>query len=120
MGTLVGGQFVEVIRIVQELDSRSVAGNSTWYFIARGSGIWLSVGRLCVATTRSEFVKHVNGNRCDSVQNAGGNVLQREIVDLRSGPWGACGDSRYLRTGWLASKPCHCNPRLKLLNRQPT
>ena len=127
-------EWTEVTRIKQRMDGP----NSTWYFAARGSGIWLQMGRRCFinsSTTNGRVFSDAHLRReirttplgelrahCDTVQNLHLPMPAIEIRDLRAGPQGGgCGDGRFLRHGWWpgrAFKPCRCDESVDILNCQ--
>ena len=123
--------WYEVMRTAMSRKTTEMPGS--WYWAARGSGIWVNVGKTYVDadTGRGEaywFFSH-GGPRVAQLAAQGYDSLQFprlagtrtytgqpvnndrfELVMLRnaSNQWlcGACADD--LRAGWAHSRPCSC------------
>lgn len=122
--------WIEVLRIRQGYDLQTKA---TWYYAARGSGIWLHSGRVCWASALPGVRPGVRTNGlpwdvhlvmiarqqgCDTVQHVWPSAPALEIIDVRSAPrlGGACGNERNLRAGWHAEHVCGCDENVSVLN----
>ena len=128
--------WVEVMRTF--MDRKSTESSGSWYWHAKGSGVWLNLGRTLVehdVAARGErhyFFEH-GGTRArhlalmgfDSVQFpvlAGSRTFigkpvennRFEIVALHRyrgpGVSGTCADS--YRGGWAHGRPCNCSTKL--------
>lgn len=134
-------EWVEVIRVRQQVEYGTGA---TWYYHAPGSGVWLSLGVTCAATSLThhgrvhsapctlgktgrscfdaEIVRHGKLRNCSTVQrklSASSPAL--EIIDLRGmAPYaGVCPSNKLaaLRAGWNASLSCtHCSEVTAVVN----
>lgn len=115
--------WVEVVRGRKSDEGRF---NSTWYYAARGSGVWINVGKTTQASIRPrqkfhlEQVALARSHGFDTLQfpNAW-HLTLHEIVDLRpaarqdvTGPV-VCGNAE-LRSGWQHHRPCACRASVEI------
>jgi hypothetical protein len=119
--------WVEVMRAKKHDESWF---NSTWYYVVRGTGIWMNVGRtteMAIGAMPHHHVAQVEKARkqgFDTLQftNAWSNNLW-ELVDLRPEArqdkgLTTCGTAE-LRTGFHAQLPCACDEKARQLNCGP-
>jgi hypothetical protein len=117
--------WVEVIR-GRKLDETIF--NSTWYYVVKGSGVWLNVGRTVAMAIGMR--KKLQRMQVAEARSDGYDTLQypnswsmgmHEIVDLRPAARqeergvSTCGSAE-LRTGWRHQLPCHCDDGAELIN----
>lgn len=119
------GAWIEVLR-ARKADEASF--NSTWYYVVRGSGVWLNVGR----TASAEIGARIKHHRLQVAQarREGYETLQfanawdvgvHELVDLRPGArqdlhgLTTCGAAP-LRAGWRHGRECACVEGPELIN----
>ncbi|KAG8461155.1 hypothetical protein KFE25_002344 [Diacronema lutheri] len=119
------GAWVEVLRGRKDDEATF---NSTWYYVVRGSGVWLNVGATAHATIGARKKHHrlqVAAARAagyDTLQFANAwDVDMHELVDLRPGArqdvlgLSTCGTAP-LRTGWHHALHCACDEGAQLIN----
>ena len=128
--------WVEVMRVRW---GHAAEKHGAFYWLARGSGVWLNVGRTLVdAPGQGEQYWFRSAERLRWLQARGFDTIQFptsvsnarspmpnsrfELVDLRSGSGGLggsepvlCPGRKYL-AGWAASRSCKCDPGGSVLN----
>lgn len=135
--------WVEVMRTA--MNRRTTESPGSWYWVVRGSGVWLNVGRTYVADTSPGssperfwfFENHLRG-----LAKAGFDTLQIprlvdtltfpgidtvgndrfELVVLNSPPSrprGSCA-GHPLRAGWFHDRNCHCVEKVGIVNCNAT
>tara|TARA_B110001452_G_scaffold228690_1_gene204245 strand:- start:225 stop:1217 length:993 start_codon:yes stop_codon:yes gene_type:complete len=121
--------WVEVLRHQEFLEEPGPGHhNATWWFVARGSGTWLSVGRTCVESRgcgppptfqpskrRHRWANWGRANGFDTIQFVSHPGLHaHEIVDLRMQATSVCAPARLLRSGPAANRPCVCDANARI------
>lgn len=118
---------LEVVRVRNRFEGGHLF-TGTWYYAARGTGVFLNVGRTRVLRSRhpshaeqQRIIKRALVRGYDTVQFAWvWRWGAHEIVDLRaaarSNRGSTCAAAIHLRAGAWAERACNCSEEQQLLN----